>query len=74
MSTIERGGVIGILSAADQVAATVQLAERQGQALNAIRELHRPWEFDGAVVNNYCRLCATPMPCPTVRAINEAGA
>lgn len=41
LDAIERGAVIGVLSAADKVLATKQLAERQAQALNAVRELHR---------------------------------
>lgn len=41
LAAIERGGVVGILSAADEVLATKQLAERQGPALNEIRERAR---------------------------------
>lgn len=37
---IQRGAVVGILFAADAVLATKQLAERQGQALNAVRQIH----------------------------------
>lgn len=49
---IERGSVLGILSEADKVLATKQLAERQGQALTEIRALAIDWigqivEFDG---------------------------
>lgn len=39
LDAIDRGAVIGVLSAADKVTATAQLAERQTQALNGIREL-----------------------------------
>lgn len=41
LTAIGRGAVAGVLSAADEVLATKQLAERQGQALDAVRELHR---------------------------------
>jgi hypothetical protein len=40
---IERGSVLGLLSAADKILATKQLAERQGQALKEIRELATHW-------------------------------
>lgn len=40
---IEHASVLGVLSAADKIAATVQLAERQGQALKEIRELATHW-------------------------------
>lgn len=38
LAAIRRGGVLGLLSAADQAAATRQLAERKAQALNEIRD------------------------------------
>lgn len=41
LDAIGRGAVVGILSAADEVLATKQLAERQTQALNEVRALHR---------------------------------
>lgn len=50
MSTLDaigRGAVVGILSAADEVLATKQLAERQGQALNQIRDLCEAWRYKG---------------------------
>ncbi|MFV8232371.1 hypothetical protein [Mycolicibacterium fortuitum] len=37
LTAIQRGAVVGILSAADEVLATKQLAERQTVALNGIR-------------------------------------
>ena len=37
LGAIQHFGVLGILSAADQMNAAVQLAERQGQALSRIR-------------------------------------
>lgn len=66
---IQRGAVRGILSAADEVLATKQLAERQAQALNKIRRRHVPSESGG-----WCRECCTTYPCATIRAISEAGA
>lgn len=39
---IQRGAVNNILSAADEVLATKQLAQRQAFALNKVRQLHRP--------------------------------
>ena len=91
MSTLDvigRGAVVGILSAADEVLATKQLAERQTQALNAIRRLHQPdsrcsrcagrqpcWPGPCSPTS-VCRTCG-PMqsyPCSTIRAIDEAGA
>lgn len=45
LTAIGRGAVLGIVSAADEVLATKQLAERQTQALNKVRELHRPVEY-----------------------------
>lgn len=39
LTAIGRGAVLGILSAADEVLATKQLAERQARNLNAIRGL-----------------------------------
>lgn len=40
---VGRGSVLGILSAADKITATVQLAERQTLALQEIRELATHW-------------------------------
>lgn len=75
LGAIQRGAVLGILSAADQVTATVQLAERQGQALNAVRELHRPTEPEDPRWA-YCCHCGidSTYPCATILAIDEAGA
>lgn len=72
MSTLDaigRGAVLGILSAADEVLATKQLAERQTQALAKIRELHT----ESTYWKN-CNECHDTWPCATVRAIDEAGA
>lgn len=44
---IQRGAVVGILFAADEVLATKQLAERQTKALNKVRELHKPFKIYG---------------------------
>lgn len=41
LTAIGRGAALGILSAADEVLAVKQLAERQTRALRAVRELHR---------------------------------
>ncbi|AUX82000.1 hypothetical protein QEH38_gp68 [Mycobacterium phage LilSpotty] len=64
-------------------AATVQLAERQTAGITAVRVLHRPtrYEYRGAPQYDCCHACslmAAPRyvgyPCPTIRAIDEAGA
>ncbi|AER47719.1 hypothetical protein [Mycolicibacterium goodii] len=39
LAAIDRGAVLGIIAGADQVLATKQLAERQTQAINDVREL-----------------------------------
>lgn len=75
LDAIQRGAVLNILSAADEVLATKQLAERQTQALNAVRELHTASYAGGDAA--YCDTCEQsvgPYPCPTIRAIDEAGA
>lgn len=41
LTAIGRGAVLGILSAADEVLAVKQLAERQTKALKEVRSLHR---------------------------------
>lgn len=103
LGAIERGAVLGILSAADEVLATKQLAERQTQALNKVRELHRPLNMavcdacemplddderclcdDGCYTYGTYRVCEecrpdedgnlVEHPCPTIRALDEAGA
>ncbi|CQD15825.1 hypothetical protein BN970_03334 [Mycolicibacterium conceptionense] len=84
LGAIERGAVLGILSAADEVLATKQLAERQTQALNKVRELHRlrtgrAVGFGDMPDEDFCAECSTvgqhiPYPCPTIRALDEAGA
>ena len=71
LTAIKRGAVLGILSAADEVLATKQLAERQTQALNEIRELH--YAVDG-IDGPYCYGCLYASPCPTILAIDAAGA
>lgn len=43
IAAIERGGVIGLLSAADQITATVALAKRQAAALAEIQALAEYW-------------------------------
>lgn len=47
LGAIERGSVLGLLSAADKVLATKQLAERQGQALAEVRALADSWRYKG---------------------------
>lgn len=82
LAAIERGATQGFLSAADKVLATAQLAERQTRALNKIRQLHRPSDPDAlGLFTNTCTGCsiasvgiAVQWPCPTIRAIDEAGA
>ncbi|NOR03655.1 hypothetical protein HGK72_26755 [Mycolicibacterium fortuitum] len=69
LDAINRGAVLGVLSAADAVTATKQLAERQTQGINAVRALHVVDEARG-----FCRCCWLPSPCPTIRALDEAGA
>ncbi|QRY43145.1 hypothetical protein JVX93_21615 [Mycolicibacterium boenickei] len=72
LDAIQRGAVRGILSAADEVLAIKQLAERQTVAINKIRDLHRPV---GRESNPRCGHCGyVAHPCPTIRAIDEAGA
>ena len=76
LTAIKRGAVLGMLSAADEVLATKQLAERQGQALNVVRELHSP-SYAGGELGPFCDMCEEsvgPYPCPTILAIDEAGA
>lgn len=68
LDAIDRGAVIGVLSAADAVLATKQLAERQTQGINAVRELHNENYFRN------CGCCHESWPCPTIRALDEAGA
>ena len=55
---IQRGAVVGILSAADET-----------QGINAVRALHVVDEARG-----FCRCCWLASPCPTIRALDEAGA
>jgi len=43
IAAIERGGVIGLLSAADQITATMALAKRQAGALAEIQALAEHW-------------------------------
>ncbi|OBC11397.1 hypothetical protein A5784_34940 [Mycobacterium sp. 852013-50091_SCH5140682] len=72
LAAIERGAVIGVLSAADQITATAQLADRQARAITAVRALH-PAVKDLAGYT-LCHWCGSHYPCATVRAIDEAGA
>ncbi|ORA38080.1 hypothetical protein [Mycobacterium aquaticum] len=67
LAAIDRGATLGILSAADEVLATKQLAERQGRAINAVRELHT----ESTYWKNCCE-CHDSWPCATIRAIDEA--
>lgn len=69
---IQRGAVVGILSAADEVLATKQLAERQAVALNKVRDLHSP--CCNICKSPVCIVCFERIPCATIRAIDEAGA
>ncbi|MEU9805468.1 hypothetical protein [Mycobacterium sp. NPDC050853] len=69
LGAIDRGAVLGILGAADKVLATKQLAQRQAQALRAVREIHTPCECPP----RRCNACNDFAPCATVRAIDEAG-
>ncbi|MBP3087001.1 hypothetical protein JKJ01_27755 [Mycolicibacterium fortuitum] len=72
LDAIDRGAVIGVLSAADAVLATKQLAERQSQGINAVRELH--YTVTSSTSGTYCHECFEDAPCPTIRALDEAGA
>lgn len=73
LAAIDRGAVLGIIAGADQVLATKQLAERQDQAINAVRALH--YTVDMANVDGpFCHECLYTAPCPTIRALDEAGA
>lgn len=69
---IQRGAVNNILSAADEVLATKQLAQRQAFALNKVRQLHRPGRTWPAR-DVECTYCCVYYPCQTIRAIDEAG-
>lgn len=67
LAVIEHGAARGFWQGADAVLAVKQLAERQTQALNAVRALHER-------ETTLCIECADKWPCPTIRAIDEAGA
>lgn len=69
LAAIDRSAVLGILSAADTVLATKQLAERQGQALSAIRARAIAWRDDD---RNVAQLRAAGRT--IVQLIDEAGA
>ncbi|OFB37941.1 hypothetical protein BA059_16725 [Mycolicibacterium sp. (ex Dasyatis americana)] len=100
---VQRAAELGFLAGADLAQARAQLAERQTQALNKVRELHRPLNMavcdacdmplddderclcdDGCYTYGTYRVCeecrpdedGNPVeyPCPTIRAIDEAGA
>ncbi|WP_454232185.1 hypothetical protein [Mycolicibacterium fortuitum] len=47
LAAINRAAEIGMLSAGDKALATKQLAERQTQALNKVREIHKPFKIYG---------------------------
>lgn len=67
LAAIQRGGVTGLLSAKDQMVATVDLVRRQSTAITEIRARHtrnQGWCAAG---------CHGPYPCPTVRALDEQG-
>lgn len=72
LDAIQRLSGLGMLQGADKLAATEQLAERQAQALNKIRELHRT--VKDALGLSICAYCRVMEPCTTIRAIDEAGA
>lgn len=80
LDAIDRGAVIGVLSAADEVLATKQLAERQTQGINAVRDLHQQGygyklpRRDGQRPETFCKHCEVKWPCRTIRALDEAGA
>ncbi|MEZ0366782.1 hypothetical protein ACAG26_24215 [Mycobacterium sp. pUA109] len=72
LAAIHRGGVLGILSAADQATAVKQLAERQDAALAEIRELHKRCEC-GVWHCNGCTCGALTYPCETVAILERHG-
>lgn len=76
LEAIDRGSVIGVLSAADAVLATRQLAERQTQALKTVRAIHERGIFTatGKFYCKHCRAREVEWPCRTIRAIDEVGA
>lgn len=76
LTAIGRGAVLGVLSAADEVLAVKQLTERQTQALNAVRAIHQRGLFSatGKFFCKHCRAREVEWPCPTIRAIDSAGA
>ena len=69
LTAIGRMAELNMLCPADNVTATEQLAERQGQALDNVRELHT----ESTYWKN-CRCCHEPWPCGTILAIDSAGA
>ena len=74
LSAINRAADAGMLSEADKATATAtaQLAERQAQALSAVRDIH--FTVTSGRYAPYCHMCRYRVPCPTIRAIDEAGA
>ncbi|WP_301119655.1 hypothetical protein [Mycolicibacterium fortuitum] len=72
LGAIRIGTASGILSAADAATATKQLAERQTHGINAVRELH--YTVTSSTSGTYCHECFEDAPCPTIRALDEAGA
>lgn len=69
LAVIEHGAARGFWQGADAVLAVKQLAERQAQVLNAVRELHT----ESTYWKN-CGCCHEPWPCGTIMAIDEADA
>lgn len=70
LAAIRQAGVV--LSPADQHAAVVQLAERQAGKLDAVRALHYAIPVGTRTMCFECGRC--DYPCPTIRALDEAGA
>ncbi len=63
LTAIERGAVLGILSAADAIAATGQLAERQARAIEKVRAALN--DYPGDLMVSKARI---------LRILDEAGA
>lgn len=72
LTAIRIGAASGILSPGDAVKATAQLAERQTQGINKVREIH--YTVTSTTSGTYCHECFEDAPCPTIRALDEAGA
>ncbi|OBK04673.1 hypothetical protein A5746_10265 [Mycolicibacterium conceptionense] len=72
LGAINRAAEIGMLSPADKVTATTDLADRQDKAINAVRALH--YTITSNRAGKYCHECLFTAPCPTISAIDEASA